>query len=45
MAKVKKLGGKVCMPKTTVPGMGHFAICLDTEKNMFALWEVDRKAK
>jgi len=45
MAKVKKLGGKVCLPKTTVPTMGHFAICLDSEKNMFALWEVDPKAK
>src|SRR5689334_802522 len=26
-AKVQKLGGKVCMPKTAVPSMGHFAIC------------------
>jgi predicted enzyme related to lactoylglutathione lyase len=33
------------MPKTTVPQMGHFAICLDTEKNTFALWEIDMKAK
>jgi hypothetical protein len=45
MAKVVKLGGKICMPKTTVPQMGHFAICLDTEKNTFALWEIDMKAK
>jgi len=45
MAKVKKLGGVVCKPKTAVPGMGYFAICLDTEKNMFALWEVNMKAK
>ena len=45
MAKVKQLGGKVCMPKTTVPQMGYFAICQDTEKNTFALWEINRKAK
>jgi len=45
MAKVKKLGGTVCKPKTGVPGMGYFAICLDTEENMFALWEVNMKAR
>ena len=45
MAKVKKLGGKVCVPKTEVPKMGYFAVCLDTEKNMFALWEINMKGK
>jgi predicted enzyme related to lactoylglutathione lyase len=45
MAKVKKLGGKVCMPKTAVPQMGFFAVCQDTEKNTFALWEMNPKAK
>ena len=45
MAKVKKLGGKICRPKTAVPQMGYFAICLDTEKNAFAVWEINRKAK
>jgi predicted enzyme related to lactoylglutathione lyase len=39
MAKVKKLGGEICRPKTAVPGMGYFAICQDTEKNTFALWK------
>src|SRR3954462_8863587 len=38
-AKVQKLGGKVHKPKTAVPGMGYFAICLDSENNVFALWE------
>ena len=45
MAKVKKLGGKICRPKTAVPQMGYFAICLDTEKNAFAVWEINMKAK
>ena len=45
MAKVKKLGGKICRLKTAVPHMGYFAICEDTEKNSFALWEVNPKAK
>ncbi len=45
MAKVEKLGGKVCMSKTAVPQMGYFAICQDTENNMFALWEMSASAK
>ncbi|HZP59478.1 MAG TPA: VOC family protein [Opitutaceae bacterium] len=44
-AQVEKLGGKVCMPKTAVPGMGYFAVCQDTEKNTFGLWETDSNAK
>ena len=44
-AKVEKLGGTVCKPKTAVPGMGYFAICLDPEGNTFALWEMNERAK
>jgi predicted enzyme related to lactoylglutathione lyase len=44
-AKVQKLGGKICMPKTAVPEMGYFVVCLDTENNMFALWEKSDSAK
>jgi predicted enzyme related to lactoylglutathione lyase len=43
-AKVQKLGGKICMPKTAVPHMGYFVICQDPEDNMFALWEMDESA-
>jgi predicted enzyme related to lactoylglutathione lyase len=45
MAKVEKIGGKVCMPKTAVPQKGYFAICQDTENNTFALWETNAGAK
>jgi len=45
MAKVEKLGGKICMPKTAVPQMGFFAVCQDQENNTFALWEINPKAK
>ena len=45
MAKVEKLGGSICKPKTAVPSMGYFAICQDTEKNTFAIWEMNPKAK
>jgi hypothetical protein len=44
-AKVQKLGGKVFMPKTAVPEMGYFAVCQDTENNVFALWEMSESAK
>jgi uncharacterized protein len=44
-AKVEKLGGSICRPKTAVPGMGYFAICTDTENNTFALWEMSKSAK
>lgn len=44
-AKVQKLGGTICMPKTPVPGMGYFAICLDTEGNTFGLWQSAPDAK
>jgi len=43
--KVEQLGGKVIFPKDAVPGMGYFAICMDTENNGFAIWEVDDTAK
>jgi predicted enzyme related to lactoylglutathione lyase len=36
-ARVQKLGGKICKPKTVVPQMGYFAVCQDTEGNQFAL--------
>ena len=44
-ATVEKLGGTICKSKTTVPQMGYFVICQDTEDNMFALWEMDEDAK
>lgn len=44
-AKVEKLGGRICKPKTAVPQMGYFVICQDTENNTFALWEMDERAK
>src|SRR6266511_2537246 len=43
--KVASLGGTVVMPKSPVPGMGYFAICLDTEGNTFGLWETDESAE
>ena len=44
-AKVEKLGGKIVMPKTAVPGIGYAAVCIDTENNTFGLWECDEDAR
>ncbi len=44
-AKVEKLGGKILVPKMAVPGMGYFVICMDTENNVFGIWEMDAKAR
>jgi predicted enzyme related to lactoylglutathione lyase len=44
-AEVEKLGGKILVPKKAVPGMGYFVICMDTEKNVFGIWETDSNAK
>jgi predicted enzyme related to lactoylglutathione lyase len=40
-AKVEKLGGKIIVPKTAIPGMGYFVICMDTENNTFGIFETD----
>jgi predicted enzyme related to lactoylglutathione lyase len=45
ITKVEKLGGKVVVGKMPVPGFGWFAQCLDTENNVFALWQSDKNAK
>jgi predicted enzyme related to lactoylglutathione lyase len=43
--KVKGLGGRVVMEKSPVPGMGWFSVCLDTENNVFGVWQSDKSAK
>ena len=43
--KVERLGGRVVQPKMTVPGWGYLAVCMDTESNMFGLWQDDKNAK
>ncbi|MCI4625103.1 MAG: VOC family protein [Candidatus Magnetoovum sp. WYHC-5] len=44
--KIEALGGKILVTKTLVPETGYFVICMDTEKNVFAIWEqICNKAK
>ena len=44
-AKIEELGGQIIVPKTAVPTMGWFALCLDTENNTFGIWQNDQSAK
>ena len=45
LEKAQKLGAKVIMPKTTIPGFGYLAVFLDTENNTLGLWETDPNAQ
>ncbi len=42
---VTRAGGKIVLPRTTAPGVGYFASCLDTEGNVFSIMEFDKQAK
>jgi predicted enzyme related to lactoylglutathione lyase len=42
--KAKQLGGQVVVPKTAIPKMGWFAVCLDPEGNPIGLFEMDSNA-
>ncbi len=41
MRMVWEHGGKVVMPKTSIPGVGYFAYCQDTEGNTFGIMQDD----
>lgn len=45
MEKVTASGGKVLSSKTTIPGVGYHAYCMDTEGNPFGIMENDPQAK
>jgi predicted enzyme related to lactoylglutathione lyase len=37
--KIQDLGGKILVPKTSIPGMGAFALGLDPEGNQVGIFE------
>ena len=39
LEKVVLAGGKVVLGRQAVPGFGYLAQCLDTEGNLFGLWQ------
>lgn len=44
ITKIQDAGGKV-LNQMPVPGWGYLAICLDTENNIFGIWEDNKNAK
>src|SRR5689334_12610612 len=40
--KINQSGGKIIIPKTKLPDMGFIAVCLDSENNMFGLFEAGK---
>jgi len=45
LEKACQLGATQIMPKTAVPNMGYFAVCLDLDRNTFGLWQADETAQ
>lgn len=41
LSKIQKNGGKVTMEKSPIRGVGWYAYCLDTEKNIFGIMQSD----
>jgi uncharacterized protein len=42
---ITKNGGKILMPKDTIPGVGYFIYCQDTEGTAFGIMQFDAAAK
>ena len=42
---VREAGGEVLMEKTAIPGVGYFAYCRDTERNVFGILESNPEAR
>ena len=43
--KIKKAGGTIVMPKTTMPGVGYLAYFKDSQGNVFGIMKDDPEAK
>lgn len=42
-SKVEQSGGKIIMPKTEIPDVGYILVFMDTENNMFGLYEAKKQ--
>ena len=43
--KIQSNGGQVLVPKMEIPGVGHYATCMDTEGNIFGIIQMNQSAK
>lgn len=44
IANVEKAGGKIVLPKQTIPGVGWMAYFTDPDGNIHGLWQEDKNA-
>jgi predicted enzyme related to lactoylglutathione lyase len=44
-SKITSKGGQVHTPKFPIPGVGHFALCADTDGNIFGIIQMDANTK
>lgn len=42
-SKIEQSGGKIIMQKTEIPNMGYILVFIDTENNMFGLYEAKKQ--
>jgi hypothetical protein len=45
LSKIQKHGGKITMEKQPIRGVGWYAYCLDTEKNIFGIMQSDASVR
>jgi predicted enzyme related to lactoylglutathione lyase len=45
LTRVTASGGRVVMPKRSIPGVGHLAYCEDPEGNVFGVFSADSAAR
>jgi predicted enzyme related to lactoylglutathione lyase len=45
LQKIVQAGGKALTEKTAIPGVGYSAYCMDTEENLFGIFQGDPSAK
>lgn len=45
MKRIEEKGGKVLMPKMSIPGVGYHTYCQDTEGNVFGIIEENESAQ
>lgn len=43
--KIENAGGKIIVSKTAVPSMGYWAMFVDPDGNVLAIWEENKEAK
>ena len=43
--KITAAGGRILAPKSAIPGVGWFAMCMDTEGNKFGIMEENPEAR